>query len=252
MEKGQSKGQTQQMQKEISFKWSTVYYLHLNDSIGLKQCGLRLGIKYKGIPAQSHHTVMTLRIQRQKQIGYKRLNIDKCSELWNWHQQQTHHWVCLPLNPCDVVISNVYQVIQLMDVEFIVLDDLPCSLIHLMRQDIKCYQQFFSTACCTFWIWQKSTDFLQFSPCAASPGVGGTCPGNRWKSSAPLKECPPCASEADTPPLPCTTRPAAGRLWAQTSTTSILTQIQHQTNWEKSLNLKHEWLLHHAVMLIGF
>lgn len=45
-----------------------VYYLHLYDSISLKQCGLCLGIKYKGIPAQSHHAIMTLRIKRHKQM----------------------------------------------------------------------------------------------------------------------------------------------------------------------------------------
>lgn len=59
---------------------SDPYYLHLYDSISLKQCGLCLGIEHKGIPAQSHHTVMTLRIQRHKQNGsYGYLNIGKCN-----------------------------------------------------------------------------------------------------------------------------------------------------------------------------
>lgn len=43
-------------------------YLHLYDGISLKQCSFCLGIKYKGIPAQSHHTIMTLRIQRHTQL----------------------------------------------------------------------------------------------------------------------------------------------------------------------------------------
>ena len=47
---------------------SAPHYLHLYDGISLKQCGLCLGIEHKGIPAQSHHTVMTLRIQRHKQM----------------------------------------------------------------------------------------------------------------------------------------------------------------------------------------
>lgn len=57
--------------------------------------------------------------------------------------------------------------------------------------------------------------FFLFSPCAGSPGIAGTCSGNSWKFSAPLKEFPLCASAADTPPLLCTAQPAAGRLWAQ-------------------------------------
>lgn len=38
--------------------------LHLYDSISLQQGGFCLGVKHKGIPAQSHHAVVTLRTQR--------------------------------------------------------------------------------------------------------------------------------------------------------------------------------------------
>lgn len=46
----------------------TVHHLHLYDGISLEKCGLCLGIKYEWIPAQSHHTVMTLKMQRHKLI----------------------------------------------------------------------------------------------------------------------------------------------------------------------------------------
>lgn len=42
--------------------------LHLYDCISLKECCFRLCIKHKGIPAQSHDAIMTLRIQRHKQM----------------------------------------------------------------------------------------------------------------------------------------------------------------------------------------
>lgn len=49
--------------------------------------------------------------------------------------QRTHRWEHLPLKPCDVVIPDVYQVVQLMDVKLIVLNDVSRSLAHLQQQD---------------------------------------------------------------------------------------------------------------------
>lgn len=49
--------------------------------------------------------------------------------------QQTHRWEHLPLKPCDVVIPDVYQVVQLMDVKLIVLNNVSCFLTHLQQQD---------------------------------------------------------------------------------------------------------------------
>lgn len=49
--------------------------------------------------------------------------------------RQTHRWEHLPLKPRDVVIPDVYQVIQLMDVKLVILNDVSRSLTHLQQQD---------------------------------------------------------------------------------------------------------------------
>lgn len=68
--------------------------------------------------------------------------------------QQTHRREHLPLEPRDVVIPDVYQVVQLMDVKLIVLNDVSCSLAHLQPQDwivsndLETFESsFFSLAC---------------------------------------------------------------------------------------------------------
>lgn len=55
------------------------------------------------------------------------------SQLWTRRRRQTHRRVHLLLNPCDVFIPDVYQVVQLMDVEFIVLNDVSRSVAHLWQ-----------------------------------------------------------------------------------------------------------------------
>lgn len=54
-------------------------YLHLYDSISLKQGGFCLGIEHKGIPAQSHHAVVTLRTQRNGQDGHTHTHVTKAA-----------------------------------------------------------------------------------------------------------------------------------------------------------------------------
>lgn len=58
------------MMEEDFSEWFSLHYLHLYHSISLKQSGLGLGIKHKGISTQSHHAIMTLRIQRHKQMDH--------------------------------------------------------------------------------------------------------------------------------------------------------------------------------------
>lgn len=49
--------------------------------------------------------------------------------------RQTHRREHLPLKPCDVVIPDVYQVVQLMDVKLIILNDVSRSLAHLHQTE---------------------------------------------------------------------------------------------------------------------
>lgn len=53
--------------------------------------------------------------------------------------KSAYQWVHLTLNPCDIVISDVYQVIQLMNVEFVILYDVSCFLVHLRQQEMDVY-----------------------------------------------------------------------------------------------------------------
>lgn len=51
-------------------------------------------------------------------------------------RRQTYHSIGLLLDPVDIVIPYVYQLLDFMDVKLVILNKLSCFLIYLKRKEV--------------------------------------------------------------------------------------------------------------------